>query len=213
MIECYLLFLLIRLGNQCFCTDELQIVDAQDIAPNECNQVCPGNPKEICGGGYRISVYKKVTPNALGSSNTPASPSTSGTPPSTPTSVKTSVTSSTSAPASTSVPPATNPWFSLGCYTDLVTPNVRVLPTSPSVPGEMTIELCQNACKNGGFTYAGVEFATQCFCGNSIGGGGSKALEAECNKPCAGNSKEICGGGNRINIFTTATLTTKTSVS
>jgi hypothetical protein len=79
----------------------------------------------------------------------------------------------------------------------------------------MTWELCASLCT--GYTYFGVEYGIECFCGNQInvtpGISGeftpnptSKKLRARtglCNFPCQGNSEEICGGEGRINIFQT----------
>jgi hypothetical protein len=54
-------------------------------------------------------------------------------------------------------------WIFLGCYTDNV--SARSLPYGISVPGgpfDMTVKLCQAACLNDGFQYAGVEYADEC---------------------------------------------------
>jgi len=40
--------------------------------------------------------------------------------------------------------------------------NGRALTTSPSVSGALTVALCIQACKNGGYAMAGVEYAGEC---------------------------------------------------
>ena len=67
--------------------------------------------------------------------------------------------------------------------------------------GGNTNERCQAACNAGGYSYAGTEFGSQCFCGNQIQNGGSAVTDGSCNKACAGNATEICGGPNRLSLF------------
>ena len=40
-------------------------------------------------------------------------------------------------------------------------------------------------------------------CGNSIGGSGGPAADGDalCNMPCSGNSEQMCGGPNRLNVY------------
>ncbi|GIC89485.1 uncharacterized protein Aud_005903 [Aspergillus udagawae] len=87
-------------------------------------------------------------------------------------------------------------WQSLGCYSDST--KARTLAVSYNVAGN-TVEKCQAACKAGGYLYAGMEFGTQCFCGNSIDNGG--ALTSGCATPCAGDSTEVCGGSNALSMY------------
>ncbi|EAW08575.1 WSC domain protein [Aspergillus clavatus NRRL 1] len=87
-------------------------------------------------------------------------------------------------------------WQSLGCYSDST--KARTLSTSYNVAGN-TVEKCQAACQAGGYLYAGMEFGSQCFCGNSIDNGG--APTSGCATPCAGDSSEVCGGSNALSIY------------
>ncbi|KIM25969.1 hypothetical protein M408DRAFT_202977 [Serendipita vermifera MAFF 305830] len=92
-------------------------------------------------------------------------------------------------------------WTGQGCYYDSVAS--RALPTQISID-QVTIEKCTAACFNGGFQYAGVEYGSECFCGDVIatdsGNVGTSAPDG-CTMPCAGNTLEICGGSNRLNIL------------
>ncbi|PKX97259.1 WSC domain-containing protein [Aspergillus novofumigatus IBT 16806] len=56
-------------------------------------------------------------------------------------------------------------WRSLGCYSDDT--NHRTLNTTIVVSGN-TVQTCEAACAQASFTYAGMEFGTQCFCGTVI---------------------------------------------
>lgn len=53
--------------------------------------------------------------------------------------------------------------------------------------------------KREGYLYAGMEFGTQCFCGNSFDNGG--VLTSGCATPCAGDSTEVCGGSKTLSMY------------
>jgi hypothetical protein len=112
------------------------------------------------------------------------------------------------------------PWAPLGCYTDSV--QARTLSVGmpvPGGPGNMTVENCQAACFGAKYNIAGVEYAQECYCDNIYNNGGGPAPDgnAQCNMNCNGNTYEVCGGPNRLNVYmyvagpstsTTATTTT-----
>lgn len=101
--------------------------------------------------------------------------------------------------------PVTNPgppgWISRGCYTDTIA--LRTLPTFMPTPGGVgaaTVALCTSACYGSNFVLAGVEYGGECFCANAISNGGQSASSG-CDMPCNGNSTELCGGPNRLNVY------------
>jgi glyoxal oxidase-like protein/WSC domain-containing protein len=109
-------------------------------------------------------------------------------------------------------------WKSMGCYAEGT--NGRALPNGAAVPGgapAMTVELCQAACLDLGYTLAGVEYSQECWCGNAFANGGAPAPDGDagCNQPCKGNTAEICGGNSRLNVYSysagTGTTTTSTT--
>ena len=61
---------------------------------------------------------------------------------------------------------------------------------------------CLRSCMNAGYQYAGTQYSSECWCGNSYGLYGVKPTN-ECNMPCAGNEGEMCGGANRNSVYTT----------
>ena len=85
--------------------------------------------------------------------------------------------------------------------------NNRTLSTPVGLTGAnanspMTVELCVAACQEDNFPLAGLEFATQCFCGTAILGTGAPVSDDEgCNMACQGNATELCGGANRLNVY------------
>jgi len=56
---------------------------------------------------------------------------------------------------------------------------------------DMTAAKCRAACTAKGFQFAGTQYGSQCFCGDTYGKTGPAN---NCNAPCAGNPKEMCGG-------------------
>ncbi|TBU26664.1 hypothetical protein BD311DRAFT_666990 [Dichomitus squalens] len=109
-------------------------------------------------------------------------------------------------PPPPTVVPSVGLWESLGCFNDSV--NARVLPTGVNVPGNFTVEGCTEACFNANFPLAGMEFAAQCFCSTNIANGGAPIDASLCNMACAGNSTELCGGPNALNVYNfTGTIT------
>lgn len=95
-------------------------------------------------------------------------------------------------------------WSSLGCYTDSV--GARTLTYGMPVPGgaaNMTQENCQAACLANNYNISGVEYSQECYCDNQFRNGGGPAPDgnAGCNMNCNGNTYEVCGGPNRLNVF------------
>ena len=88
-------------------------------------------------------------------------------------------------------------WESRGCYTDQ--PHERTLTYQFFADGGLTIEKCTQICYDGGFEYAGVERASECYCGSSIENQARPA--AGCDIACIGSGSQNCGGVNRINIY------------
>lgn len=98
------------------------------------------------------------------------------------------------------LPPYKANYTFLGCFTDYVNGNTRTLGEYSVTSQSMTPQSCMDVCGQGGFSYGGVEFADQCFCGNTIivqQGSGVQVNNSECATACAGNSSEVCGGGDR----------------
>ena len=67
----------------------------------------------------------------------------------------------------------------------------------------ITVENCKEFCSVYKYSFAGVENSNQCFCGQNA----PKQLlpDSECNKKCAGNDSEICGGQWALNVYSVST--------
>ncbi|KDB24568.1 hypothetical protein H109_03536 [Trichophyton interdigitale MR816] len=84
-----------------------------------------------------------------------------------------------------------------GCYTD--TPESRALTSAVFVNENMTVATCSGLCK--GYQFFGLEYGTECYCGDTRSNSSMQAPESECNQPCGGDSSETCGAGHRIAIY------------
>ncbi|XP_001949441.1 xylosyltransferase oxt [Acyrthosiphon pisum] len=62
---------------------------------------------------------------------------------------------------------------------------------------------CVDLCLQSGFAYAGVEYGTECFCGNETPEWGLKLPDTFCDMQCPGNQSQMCGGHYTINVFKT----------
>ena len=71
---------------------------------------------------------------------------------------------------------------------------------SLSVP--ITPELCIEECEAKDFTVAGVQSASQCFCGD-LQEPAQEVLASECNRACPGDENQMCGGSWRMNLYST----------
>ena len=70
---------------------------------------------------------------------------------------------------------------------------------------------CIERCTKEGYSFAGVQFGNECFCGEKvISDLKKKRIEEErCNKPCPGEPTEYCGGYLTMNIYHTGSLPSK----
>ncbi|KAF8534900.1 putative glyoxal oxidase precursor [Trichophaea hybrida] len=164
----------VEYGGECYCGNVFSAGGAP--TSSGCDMPCNGNSSEFCGGADRLNVY-----NANGAAS--------------------SSSSSSATPTSSSTGSAPTGWTNLGCYTDSV--GARTLGTPMFVGSPMTVELCTAACHSSGFILAGLEYAGECYCDNTLKNGGGPAPDGStgCNMPCNGNAAEMCGGSNRLNMY------------
>ncbi|KAI8635344.1 hypothetical protein F5Y19DRAFT_8141 [Xylariaceae sp. FL1651] len=90
-------------------------------------------------------------------------------------------------------------WTHIGCYTEGT--GGRALTFGAAVPSaQMNAANCTAACQTAGYILAGTEYAGECYCGNTISNGAVPADDG-CTMKCNGNSSEVCGGANRLNVY------------
>ncbi|XP_030318480.1 WSC domain-containing protein 1 isoform X2 [Calypte anna] len=64
---------------------------------------------------------------------------------------------------------------------------------------KMTVSHCQEACAERAYTYAGLAYGAECYCGNRLPATASKPQE--CNSECKGEKGSLCGGVNRLSVY------------
>jgi hypothetical protein len=130
-----------------------------------------------------------------------------GSSPSTTVSTESTIIGGTSTTSSSVVSTPTGPtqpanvngtWTWYGCQTEAT--NMRALNSATFAADTMTLEACAIYCT--GFTYFGVEYARECYCGNSFNPGSGPAPATDCNFLCKGNALEYCGAGLRLSVYT-----------
>lgn len=88
-------------------------------------------------------------------------------------------------------------WVASGCMTD-AGPK-RALGGYSFSSSAMTRELCMSRCVAKGFPLAGMEYASECFCGSAYAPDSTSS--SGCTMACSGNSTQICGGPNRLTAY------------
>ncbi|KAG8902954.1 hypothetical protein FRC01_009398, partial [Tulasnella sp. 417] len=175
--------------TECYCGSTLNV--DQKLAATDCLSSCVGDPSEICGGSWRLTLFQRngATSSSSSSSSssstttTSSSSSTSSASSTSSTTSTTTTTTSSSASATSSSGPAPAGWTNLGCYMDQ-TPRTLSGATKTGWTG-MTPTLCGTFCA--GYTYFGTEYGNECYCGNSLVTNTPKP-SSDCNVNCNGDA-------------------------
>ena len=88
--------------------------------------------------------------------------------------------------------------FTGECIQDY-SPDGRVLTEGVAVDG-LTIEKCLELCKD--YKYAAVQFGNGCHCANEFDRTTQILADSACDMACRGDQTQICGGSNKLNIYT-----------
>ncbi|KAK7966705.1 WSC domain containing protein [Apiospora aurea] len=96
-------------------------------------------------------------------------------------------------------PPTVGKYNWYGCQTEGT--RSRALIALQSANNNMTLESCADFCD--GYTYFGTEYSRECYCGNSFTEGSVEAGTYGCSMICVGDPKELCGGPDRLSVYTT----------
>ena len=65
----------------------------------------------------------------------------------------------------------------------------------------MTLASCANICSD--YEFFGVQGGNECYCGNDDSKFLPTPISEECNRPCSGDSSQICGSSWRMNVYRT----------
>ncbi|KAK8034415.1 hypothetical protein PG993_009410 [Apiospora rasikravindrae] len=96
-------------------------------------------------------------------------------------------------------PPTVGKYNWYGCQTEGT--KSRALDALQSASNNMTLESCANFCD--GYMYFGTEYSRECYCGNGFTEGSVAAGIYDCSMPCMGDPKVLCGGPDRLSVYTT----------
>lgn len=108
---------------------------------------------------------------------------------------------SVSSTSSTTTPPTTGPTLTgytyEGCYTDFTAG--RVFTGRSTSSNTMSYSACASFCST--WTYFGVEYGRECYCGNAYSAPSTLSPATDCKMKCTGDATQVCGAGNRMNVF------------
>ncbi|KAM0323974.1 hypothetical protein ACHAQA_008556 [Verticillium albo-atrum] len=88
----------------------------------------------------------------------------------------------------------------LGCWQD---GSNHILSVTAEFDNGMTPELCRNMCSLVECPMFGVENGYHCYCGTSIEPFAVSATGDACTATCWGDEEKICGGPQRMNVYST----------
>ncbi|KAF3019300.1 hypothetical protein E8E14_008438 [Neopestalotiopsis sp. 37M] len=93
-------------------------------------------------------------------------------------------------------------WRYVGCVKDPAGQS-RTLNGTSQDDADMTVDACIAYCDAAGFDYAGLEYKTQCFCGDGVAADRMPAngTIGECEFKCGGNETQICGGYAQASVY------------
>ncbi|KAL5608539.1 hypothetical protein FOBRF1_009036 [Fusarium oxysporum] len=87
-----------------------------------------------------------------------------------------------------------------GCYTDGGSGG-RTLPSASFTGSAVSLDTCFSFCSKLNYPLFGMEYGQECYCGYSPKTQATVAPDGDCRMPCAGDSSQKCGAGNRISIW------------
>lgn len=89
----------------------------------------------------------------------------------------------------------------IGCGNDST--SQRTLSAASESTASMSVTSCINYCNGKGYTYAGMEYASQCYCGNDVASDRAPVTDVlgNCFSACSGNSAEFCGGSGALSLY------------
>ncbi|KAG8752026.1 hypothetical protein FRC14_007434 [Serendipita sp. 396] len=89
------------------------------------------------------------------------------------------------------------------CFRDYVGQRIFTAGPSTGIPADqMTVQKCIDGCAAAGFTAAGLEYARECYCGNTGSPLATGADISDCSMPCLGDASAFCGGAEHLLIYT-----------
>ncbi|XP_075235447.1 uncharacterized protein LOC142332726 isoform X2 [Lycorma delicatula] len=92
----------------------------------------------------------------------------------------------------------------LGCFKDEGSQSKRLLKGyKQDLYGKLIPELCVDICRSKGFHYSATQYKYECFCDNKRPSYELLSNDNECNTPCDGDKKRMCGGDWKLSVYKT----------
>ncbi|RDW56813.1 hypothetical protein BP5796_12880 [Coleophoma crateriformis] len=110
--------------------------------------------------------------------------------------------------AAISTPSPAGPYVYYGCMTESSLSRTLNLATTENAT--MTPEVCASFCSSQGYPVMGVEYGEECYCGTYPTGDSTTAPQSDCNMECTGDAGQLCGGSDRLNVYTLQNYTRPT---
>ncbi|WWC68300.1 uncharacterized protein I206_102224 [Kwoniella pini CBS 10737] len=180
----------VEYGSECYCGNTIA-AGSVPTTLSSCNMLCAGNASEYCGAGSKLNMYAIQVSATSTSASVSASASASG-------SVSATSSSASATPTGPVQPATVGSYSFVDCHSEATTG--RALASKTLASDSMTLELCASTCA--GYTYFGVEYARECYCGNTFQAGSATVTDGRCSMVCMGNSLEYCGGSNGLSVYT-----------
>ncbi|KAK0726795.1 WSC domain-containing protein [Lasiosphaeria miniovina] len=102
-------------------------------------------------------------------------------------------------------------YSAVGCYSDLggvIT--TRVLSAAfTGAAGQPSV--CLTYCAPKGYSMFGLENGAECYCGNTLNAGATRAPDVSCSQECSGSSDAICGALGMLLLYTSTGTSSTTS--
>ncbi|GLB42368.1 putative copper radical oxidase [Lyophyllum shimeji] len=99
------------------------------------------------------------------------------------------------------VGPNTTSWLYQGCLTDnSIGTRTFPLHLAPETGG-VTPQTCVDTCFAAGQIFAGVEFGSECWCGNAANANATTVDDVQCGQACTADPTFFCGDANRLNVW------------
>ncbi|KAJ7093925.1 WSC domain-containing protein [Mycena belliarum] len=167
-------------GNECYCGNGFTSTTVA-ASESDCSMPCAGKSSQMCGAGYRLSLYSSEP-----------SPGSQG--------LVLPALYTKTAPTGSALPAG---WSASMCAVDNA---ARVLTGYKGTDSALTPASCIAKCASLRFTLSGVENGNECYCGNILTNNPVGARDVQCGLPCAGDPSQNCGGGFRIMIYQKASF-------
>lgn len=88
-------------------------------------------------------------------------------------------------------------WRYRGCWTD--DPRQRTLTGKRIKSPTMTVERCAQLCR--GYRFFGVEYSSECYCGNTASQKTKQQADTMCDRACIADFSHVCGGQNSLSLY------------